>query len=56
MVPGFDLPIPARISSMGYTTLHPTESWQAVRHGLESPEAFVVHPDYYIITRVAPAP
>lgn len=56
VVPGFDLPLPARVAREGYTTLRPTESWQWVRYSLDTPDAFGVHPDYYVLTRPVPAP
>lgn len=55
-VPGFDLPLPVRLSGDGYTTLHPTDAWQVTRHALPNPEAFAVHPDYYVTAQsLAPA-
>lgn len=51
-VPGFDLPLPVRLSGEGYTTLHPTDAWQVTRHSLPNPEAFAVHPDYYVTAKV----
>lgn len=53
-VPGFDLPLPVRLSETGYTTLHPTDAWQVTRHSLPNAEAFGVHPDYYVTSRVFP--
>lgn len=50
-IPGFDLPLPVRLSEAGYTTLHPTDAWQVIRHSLPNAEAFGVHPDYYVTAR-----
>ncbi|MDX2122292.1 MAG: M1 family metallopeptidase [Gemmatimonadota bacterium] len=52
-VPGFDLPLPVRLAGEGYTTLRPTDAWQVTRHALPNPEAFAVHPDYYVTARAA---
>jgi aminopeptidase N len=51
VVPGFDMPVEARVSGDGYTRLHPTEAWQEVELGLEDPHAFGVDPDYYVEVR-----
>lgn len=51
VVPGFDMPVGIRVSEAGYTTVHPTETWQTARLSLSKPEEFRVDPDYYVTAK-----
>jgi aminopeptidase N len=51
VVPGFDLPIRATISSSGYTVIRPTAEWQTAALSLPNPEAFQVDPNFYVLTK-----
>ncbi len=55
VVPGFDLPLPVKVEGEAYTTLHPSEAWQSVRFTRGATDSLAVHPDYYVLTRPAPA-
>jgi aminopeptidase N len=54
VVPGFDLPVRARISDAGYALIHPTEQWQSLPYSLPASEEFRVDPNYYVLASPAP--
>jgi aminopeptidase N len=50
VVPGFDMPVRARLSGAGFSVIRPTETWQRAEFTLASPRDFTVDPGYYITT------
>jgi hypothetical protein len=50
VVPGFDMPVHARLSGEGFSVIRPTETWQRAEFTLASPRDFTVDPGYYITT------
>ncbi len=53
VVPGFDMPVKARVSGTGMTLLRPTTEWQTTQFGLASPTDFAVDRNFYVETRPA---
>ncbi|HEX6751837.1 MAG TPA: M1 family metallopeptidase [Longimicrobium sp.] len=51
VVPGFDMPVKARVTGTGMTMLRPTTEWQTTRFGLASPTDFAVDHNFYVETR-----
>jgi aminopeptidase N len=51
VVPGFDMPVRARLSGDGYTLLNPTTAWQTTTHRLGGATTFQVDPDFYVTAR-----
>ena len=51
VVPGFDMPVGARLSDADFSLLHPTGEWQTATLSLADPSTFAVDPDYYVIAR-----
>jgi aminopeptidase N len=56
VVPGFDMPVRARLSGAGFSVIRPTETWQRAEYTLASPTDFAVDPGYYITTVDVSAP
>jgi aminopeptidase N len=56
VVPGFAMPVAVTLADSGYSILHPTEAWQTATLTLADRSRFQVDPDYYVLTREAPAP
>jgi aminopeptidase N len=52
VVPGFDMPVKARTTPTGWTTLRPTTEWQTAPFGL-GPAAFEVDRNFYVEARAA---
>jgi aminopeptidase N len=48
VVPGFDMPVQARLTTTGFSVIRPTGSWQRAEFTLADPRDFAVDPDYYI--------
>jgi len=53
VVPGFDMPIRARLSGSGLTLLKPREAWRSTRLKI-APEQFRVDSNFYVIPRRLP--
>jgi hypothetical protein len=51
VVPGFDMPLRVKLGGSGYTTIHPTESWQTAPSKLAKPSDFAVDENFYVIPR-----
>jgi aminopeptidase N len=56
VVPGFDMPVRARLSAAGFSVLRPTETWQQAEFTLASPQDFAVDPGYYVTALSVPPP
>jgi aminopeptidase N len=56
VVPGFDMPVRARLSGAGFSVIRPTETWQRAEFTLASPRDFTVEPGYFITTVDVSAP
>ena len=51
VVPGFDMPVRLRLSSSGWTTVRPTETWKTATLRLKDPTAFAVDENFYVIKK-----
>jgi aminopeptidase N len=56
VVPGFNMPVRARLSGAGFSVIRPTETWQRAEFTLASLRDFTVDPGYYISTVDVSAP
>ncbi|MEP6474698.1 MAG: hypothetical protein ABJC74_13320, partial [Gemmatimonadota bacterium] len=48
VVPGFAMPVRARLNDKGFTLLHPTEEWQTVKLSINSAEGFQLDRNFYV--------
>lgn len=53
VVPGFDMPVRARLGGEAFTWIQPKGAWQTVETTLGSTAAFAVDPSFYIIVQEA---
>ena len=51
VVPGFDMPVKVTVTDSGFTTLHPTGTWQRTTVRLQDPASFHVDQNFYVLTQ-----
>jgi aminopeptidase N len=51
VVPGFDMPVRARLAGDDFSVISPSEAWQTTVLKLQDPKDFEVDPNYYVVAR-----
>jgi aminopeptidase N len=51
VVAGFDMPVKATVTDSGFTTLHPTATWQRTTVRLGDPTSFHLDQNFYVLTQ-----